>query len=61
MRARRKIEVKPDNPVWQEYDREVAVELWHNPNQSSLLRLSRVEAQDLLKQLTAYLTKEGQL
>lgn len=55
MSEQRKIQVKRENPVWQEYDREVVVELWHNRNQSSLLRLSRVEARDLLAQLHQHL------
>lgn len=55
MTEQRKITVGRDNPVWQEYDREVKVELWHNPNQTTSLRLSRAEARDLLNGLAEFL------
>ena len=55
MNEQRKITVERDNPVWQEYDREVKVELWHNPNQTTSLRLSREEALSLRDALTSFL------
>ena len=51
---KRKITVQQDNPVWQEYDREVLVELWHNNHQTTALRLSRDEALDLSEALMAF-------
>lgn len=54
MSKQRKITVTLDNPIWQEDDREVKVELWYNPNQTSGLRLSPDEAKALLSALTAY-------
>jgi len=55
MSEQRKITVERDNPVWQEYDREVKVELWHNPNQTTSLRLSREEAWNLRDELAEFL------
>jgi len=55
MSDQRKITVGRDNPIWQEYDREVKIELWHNPNQVTSLRLSPNEAKTLLAALHAYL------
>lgn len=55
MSEQRKITVERDNPIWQEYDREVKVELWHNRNQVTSLRLSPGEAKTLLDALNAYL------
>lgn len=58
MSERRKITVGQDNPIYQEYDREVLVELWSNPNQTVPMRLSREEAQDLQEQLTNFLWRD---
>jgi hypothetical protein len=55
MSEQRNITVERDNPIWQEYDREVKIELWHNPNQVTSLRLSPEEAGTLLVELRAYL------
>lgn len=51
----RKIGVTQDNPIWQEYDREILVELWHNERQTTSLRLSREEAENLRDALENYL------
>lgn len=51
----RKITVERDNPIWQEYDREVRIELWHNQNQTTSLRLSPEEATYLHAALAKYL------
>lgn len=51
----RKITVAQDGPIWQEYDREVCIELWHNSQQTTTLRLSREEAQNLQEALTNFL------
>ena len=47
----RTITVGPVNPTWQEYDREVLIELWHNATQSNAFHLSREEARRLCKAL----------
>lgn len=52
MSEQRNIEVRQENNIWTEYDREVAVELYHNRNQSTTLRLSREEALDLSVKLS---------
>lgn len=51
----RKITVQQDNPVWQEYDRDVLIELWHNKHQTTVLRLSRDEAWNLRYALARFL------
>ena len=51
----RKITVQRENPIWQEYDREVCVELWNNPNQTTVFRLSREEAWSLRDELGEFL------
>ena len=55
MSEQRKITVEQDNPAWQEYDREVRIELWHNRHQTSALRLSRDEALNLWDKLAQFL------
>ena len=55
MTEQRKITVERENTIWQEHDREVKVELWHNPNQTTSLRLSRAEARELLNGLAEFL------
>jgi hypothetical protein len=55
MSEQRKITVEKDNPIWQEYDREVRIELWHNRNQVTPMRLSPAEAMTLLTKLQAFL------
>jgi len=55
----RKITVSKENPRFQEYDREVTVELWHNQHQTSVLRLSPVEARNLLDELSLYFNEKG--
>jgi hypothetical protein len=59
MSESRKIIVQKDNPIWQEYDREIAVELWHNASQCTVLRISPDEARDLHHQLDDYLKGIG--
>jgi hypothetical protein len=51
----RDITVKRENTLWQEYDREVAVELWHNQHQTTVLRLSPAEAATLRDKLVEHL------
>lgn len=55
MSEQRKITVERDNPIWQEYDREVRIELWHNRHQVTSLQLSPKEAEALLAALQAYI------
>lgn len=55
MSETRKITVEKDNPIWQEYDREVRVELWHNQHQVTALRLSHEEAWNLRYALARFL------
>ena len=55
MSEQRKITVERDNPAWQEYDREVRIELWHNRNQVTPMHLSPDEAMTLLAALQTYL------
>lgn len=55
MSTPRDITVKRENPIWQEYDRVVAVELWHNAHQTTNLRLSLEEARNLQKALEHFL------
>lgn len=54
-RETRKITVERENPVYQEWDREVAIQIWHNPNQVIGLRLSPAEAASLRDKLIEYL------
>lgn len=51
----RKITVQRENPIWQEYDREVKVEIWHNRHQTTAICLSPEEATILHAALTAHL------
>jgi hypothetical protein len=55
MSQHRKITVGKDNPAWQEYDREVLAEVWHNAYETSALRLTHEEARTLHVLLGAYL------
>lgn len=55
MSEQRKITVEKDNPVWQEYDREVRIELWHNRNEVTPMRLSPDEARTLFTKLQNFL------
>jgi len=54
MTETRKITVKKENPLWQEYDREVAIELWHNDHQTTVFRLSPEEVRNLQAALAEY-------
>jgi len=54
MSETRQITVKQENPVWQEYDREVAIELWHNEHQTTVLRLSPEEVRNLQAALAEF-------
>jgi hypothetical protein len=47
----REIEVKAEDPRTLEYDRDVRIELHHNSHQSTSLKLSELEAADLLLKL----------
>jgi len=54
MSETRQITVKQEFPVWQEYDREVAIELWHNEHQTTVLRLSPEEVRNLQAALAEF-------
>jgi len=55
MTKQRRITVKQEYADWQDDNREVCIEVWHNPNQTSTLRLSRGEAEALLADLLSFL------
>lgn len=55
MTKQRKITVKQEYADWQDDNREVCIEVWNNPNQTSTLRLSRGEADKLLGALAAFM------
>ena len=59
MSEQRKITVERNNPIWQEYYREVQIELWHNAYQTTALLLSPDEARGLLRDLATFLDKEA--
>lgn len=59
MSEQRKITVQQNNPAWQEYDREVLIELWHNAYETMSLELSHEEARTLLEWLAHFLGAQG--
>lgn len=50
----RKITVEREDPRWQEYDREVCIQLWSNQHQSTAFRLSREEFRNLRSALDEF-------